>query len=420
MPPGIAIFLTQAVASPGVGSRIEKEWTMATSTQRYDVIVVGGGPSGSAAARCLAAAGAQVLVLDKAVFPRSKLCAGVMTAKTVEALERIFNVGPTDLSAHGVLRAATPRYRVVSRERLLLQGAASAPFRLVDRQHFDHLLLRCAETSGAQCQTGAAVERVDPKRGEVVLASGQTYQARVVIGADGVHSRVRRSMSPQIQAKHYWRRNLAHCVEIVVPMAEMTHCHLALGLHLGYVRHGYAWSFPRDTDIVLGICALPRDGERLDHAFAMFLKDVGYTGSAPFKGHPLPYGNFLDTPVQDRVLLIGDAAGLADPLLGEGLYCALRSGELAARAALSPEQGFFAYDKALHSEIYSDFCWAQRLRRMSMLLLPVASGRLLGALGRMVRRPLEEMVHGYRRYSGRRMKAGFSEIPGKHRYPWGL
>ncbi|MGM0646539.1 MAG: geranylgeranyl reductase family protein [Thermodesulfobacteriota bacterium] len=381
---------------------------MAISTQRYDAIVVGGGPSGSAAAQCLAAAGAEVLILDKAVFPRSKLCAGVVTAKTVEALERIFDVDPSALSTHGALRTATPRYRIVSRERLLLQGAAAAPFRLVDRERFDHLLLRRAETTGAQCRTGIPVERVDPKRGEVVLASGQTYRARVVIGADGVHSRVRRSLSPQLQSKRYWRRNLAHCVEIVVPMAEMTHCHLALGLHLGYVRHGYAWSFPRDTDVILGMCALPRTDERLDRAFALFLHDVGYTGSAPFKGHPLPYGNFLDTPAQERVLLTGDAAGLADPLLGEGLYFALRSGELAAQAALSPEQGFFAYDKALHSEIYSDFCWAQRLRRLSMLLLPVASGRLLGALGRMARRPLEEMVHGYRRYSGRRNKAGYS------------
>jgi len=87
------------------------------------------------------------------------------------------------------------------------------------------------------------------------------------------------------------------------------------------------------------------------------------------------------------------------------LYFALRSGELAAQAALSPEHGFFAYDKALHSEIYSDFCWAQRLRRTALFLLPVASGRLVAGLAQWARRPLEEMVHGYRRYSGRRVGA---------------
>ena len=381
---------------------------------RFDAIVVGGGPSGCAAAKGIADAGGEVLLLDKAAFPRPKLCAGVITAKTVAVVERVFGLDTASLHACGALKAATPRYRVVTRQRVLLEDSAPDPFRLVERRSFDHLLLQRAAAAGARCVTETPVTGIDPRRGEVKTAAGETFQARVVIGADGVHSRVRRHLTPRVQARRYWRQRLAHCVEIVAPLQDLIHSHTSLGLHLGYVRHGYAWNFPRGEDIILGMCALPCRGERLDHAFQEFLGDIGYVGAAPFKGHPLPYGNFLDTPVQDRVLLTGDAAGLADPLLGEGLYFALRSGELAAQAALSPEHGFFAYDKALHSEIYSDFCWAQRLRRTALFLLPVASGRLVAGLAQWARRPLEEMVHGYRRYSGRRVGAqGFGVAESK-------
>ena len=108
-------------------------------------------------------------------------------------------------------------------------------------------------------------------------------------------------------------------------------------IYFGGIRWGYAWCFPRQDLRILGICGLNhKSGKLLKRAMVRFLQrvrispdNVGYVGS-----HALPYGNYLNQPGCGNVLLVGDACGLADPLLGEGIYYAHKSGQLAASAAI--------------------------------------------------------------------------------------
>ena len=101
---------------------------------------------------------------------------------------------------------------------------------------------------------------------------------------------------------------------------------------------GYAWSFPGPARQVLGIAALKSQGLRLQDDFRRFLRDLKLSEPERLRlhdAHGLPYGSYLKIPGCGNTLLVGDAAGLADPFLGEGIYYAHRSAELAARAAIA-------------------------------------------------------------------------------------
>jgi flavin-dependent dehydrogenase len=310
------------------------------------------------------------------------------------ALKRIFGIEEHELRHRGILESVSRRYRIVTANRPLIRGQVQTPFRLVDRQALDALLLEKAIQAGVECKQGSEVGRIDPERGLVYTKDGQCYQARVIVGADGVNSRIRRSLAGWSRKRVHWHRRLAHCLEVIVPESDLAlDSRTELGVYLGYVRHGYAWCFPRAKDTVLGLGALSQPGQGLIRSFDRFLFDLGYRGSKPIRGHALPYGNFLDNPVQGRVILVGDAAGLADPFMGEGIYFALRSGEMVTGSPWALKQRFAAYAKALHSEMYAYFFWAERLRRLALFLLPLARGRVFSALARVSQRRLERVIH---------------------------
>ena len=154
----------------------------------YEVIIVGAGPAGcSLALRLLDLAphlAGRVLLLDKAVFPRAKLCAGGLSPAAERALSQLGLVGgPSDIPVHkAILILPTGR---LTFEQLNLS-------RVVSRKEFDHFLLQSARQRGANVQDGEAVKHVLPMRDEVIVRTSQDeYRTKILIAADGANSTVR-------------------------------------------------------------------------------------------------------------------------------------------------------------------------------------------------------------------------------------
>lgn len=377
-----------------------------------DVVIAGAGPAGSTAALVLARRGVSTLILDKAVFPRPKLCGGLLTWKSVRLLERVHGLNAASLVSAGIVDSPAHEYSLLHKGRPLAQGRLAYPFHLVRRTAFDAHLLHLAEEAGARLETGQAVLDCSPDG--TLDTDRERVSGRFVIGADGVNSVVRGCFGLDRAA---WNKNLAAAVEIRVPRDAAPYVTSRTELHAGILPAGYGWVFPNRDGMVLGICGLRRPGLNFRRAFTEFLRGLGvddtdgFLRRHPLKGHPLPYGNALADPVQGRILLAGDAGGYADPLLGEGIFYALLTGFFAGQAVADGlEHGRDpgpAYRERIRGHVMPEMRGANRLRWM-LYALNRLNPRNLGRYFRLRGDVLAEIVHGVRSYDwGRKKEWGF-------------
>lgn len=382
---------------------------------RHDVVIAGAGPAGAAAACVLARAGARVLVLERAVFPRDKLCAGLLTWKTMDVLERLFETSPEKLASLGVVGHRADRYRIRHRGVALARDDLFYPFHFARRRFFDDWVLRQAVAAGAHVRFGETVRAVDIATGRVTTESGADYAARHVIGADGAASAVRRAF-PVDQAA--WRARLGMGMECFIDrrdsaLAAPAHPDLADDfptVYAGFIRTGYGWVFPHGDRVAVGLGGLASgDARHMRECFGAFLDFLGLSRDwlSRTKAHLLPYGNFLASPVHDRALLAGDAAGLVENLFGEGIYYALRSGELAGQAvaaALAGGDARAAYLDGLSRDVYPELAGSLRLRELIFSWARFGPTPLWCFL-RLGGKRLVEMAHGVRSFRWLRRRA---------------
>jgi geranylgeranyl reductase family protein len=333
----------------------------------YDVIVVGGGPGGSTAARFCAKAGLKALVIEKEKFPRYKPCGGCLSTKTVHLLD-------LDLTSviENTIYGSKFTYR--SKDSFFIETKDPIAF-LVMRDRFDQLLITNALQEGADVLEGEKVTGVEEKGDgvEVELAKGKRLSCQYLIGADGAESVVARSLSlssPKNDANGIAiESEIPFDSSIHFPQKELQFIHL----DFGRIPNGYGWVFPKKEYLSIGIGGMFRETKKLNprQYFSDFLKGLDYipkgkTGRVT--GHLLP--SFYDEnqkASRGRVLLVGDAAHLMDPLQGEGIYYAIRSGMLAAEAITEWKKEGIAssdyYQKAIYRDIYGNLKWALTFSR---------------------------------------------------------
>jgi len=379
-----------------------------------DVLIIGAGPAGSTAAFILASRGLKVLLLDRRDFPRPKLCGGLLTWKTIQTLERVFQTSPRALASIGIIRHATREYVVADRHGRRLRRTLDYPFHLVDRQAYDDFWLRQAIAAGAEFHPGSAVAAVDLQQREVAAANGQKWRARVIIGADGVNSRVRQAFLAVAKPIDTPRPGTAMALECFVPCQAGSFPE-SPAIYYGFIPWGYAWSFPFPDHQVLGIAALrQKAGRQIMSGFREFMAGFHLAGSRtpPLQGHRLPYGSFLRIPGRGSILLAGDAAHLADPFLGEGIYYAHRSAELAAQAVIEsrsqPEFAGRRYRESFRRIIYPELRFARAGRQIIFSLPPGFYFPVLTALLRLMPKICEETIQGQRTFKWFRRLAPIS------------
>lgn len=364
----------------------------------FDAIVVGGGPAGATAGLVLAREGLKVLILEKKSFPRFKLCGGMLTQKTIEFGQEIIPGFMSQMDTRGVIEASSKTYVIRSTDKILYKGRSKYSFVLINREKYDLLWMDQLKDSGAKVSIDRAVQ-VDIQDSRVITSAGKTYRGRFIIGADGSGSRIRKALAGKKIVQPPGSRSSALALETFVDRnAGGFSAHPEL--FLGMVRDGYAWSFPGSRKQVMGICsARIKDGRILKE---LLLELLGARGVANPEHHKiqagiLPYGDYEKKPGYKNLLLVGDAAGLAEPLLGEGIYYAHVSGSLSARAVLEcltkPDRCSDLYAQ-LMGRIISSMRKRLLFRKMTLGLPPSLAEKSFRILLPLLARKLEYKIQG--------------------------
>lgn len=316
----------------------------------YDVIVIGLGPGGAIAAYELARAGAKVLAVEKAKLPRYKPCGGCVAAK----VDRII-----DFSLDPVIERKVYGAVFTYRGRSSVEIVADKPLGYMTmRDRLDALLTDKAREAGTEVRDGEAAERIRHDAGGVEIStSGGSYRSRVLIGADGVNSLVART----IGVGDAMRKAVALEVEAKVPEAMADAIGPTARIDFGAVPGGYGWVFPKKDTLSFGIGGL-RTGEKnfRRHLDDYARKDKCLSGIKIERvyGHQIPaFEGGLPRLSGDSMLLVGDAGGLVDPFLGEGIYYAMRSAQVAAEvvhAHLNNGEPLSSYDERIRHEMYPE------------------------------------------------------------------
>jgi menaquinone-9 beta-reductase len=326
----------------------------------YEIIIVGAGPSGCAAALQLHQLDPDlannVLLLDKAIFPRPKLCAGAVSADGHSALEQLgVNFDLPFVPVH-VTKFVLPTGCLTFQQ--------LNHFRIIRREEFDYHLFQAASDRGVVTRDGEAVENVVRTADEVIVQTSKgEYRTKILIAADGANSIVRAKLGLSRVGR------VMVGMEVIAPLADASipglHEHM-IHLYLEPLNHsvpGYCWVFPAVSAgpplVSLGIMAAPFGNKEVTSVKAVFANWLSGLGldldSFELKAHPAMRYEPRATCSQRRVLFVGDAAGV-EPLFGEGITSAIVLGAIAAQAAY----------KAIHRNDFSFTDYERQIRLSSI------------------------------------------------------
>jgi geranylgeranyl reductase family protein len=324
----------------------------------YQVAVIGAGPSGAIAAYELAKRGVNVAIFEKHDLPRSKPCGGVVATHVDELLD--FSLDPV------VERKITKILITVKLGSPFLTESPQPFAYLVMRERFDTFLVDVARRTGAVVYLKSGITSLtEESDGYSLKTKDTTVRVNYIVGADGAHSTMRRLVG----APRFQRLSFAIEREIRSSSKQTAEWEDTIALDFGQIGSGYGWVFPKTNNFSVGTGG-PRSVARQLPSYctdlmAHYRERIGdeqpYSSSASnlpirTKGEPIVYG---------RVLFVGDAAGLIDPLSGEGIYYAMRSGQLAAKVIAESiahgEPQLATYQNAIDQEIQSELQIAKKL-----------------------------------------------------------
>jgi geranylgeranyl reductase family protein len=296
----------------------------------YDILIVGAGPAGSTLGYLLAERGLDVLVIDRAHFPRPKLCGGALTWKTRKLLEEIYKI---PFAEQFSAESASEDYAIYEKYRLKIFQSSPEPFDFISREKYDATLVTLAQERGCHFQFGQQITEIDYKAGEIYTRENNIFTGKIIVGADGVNSVVRARLLPDLD----FHRNSGVAFQLSIPPDKIKKEYRAPvpRSFLGGVSCGYGWIFPQGEQFVVGLWGLVKKNKNVKEKYLDFLDkvtEIDVEKLAHLPSHLGPAGNFMETPGKENVLLIGDAAGFADPLTGEGIYYAHKSAACAAEA----------------------------------------------------------------------------------------
>ena len=338
-------------------------------SRQYDVIVVGMGPAGASTAYELGRKGISVLGFDKQIHPRYKVCGGGLSA-------RIEGILPSDFKTVVEGNVYRVQFTYGGKESFFIEFPQPVAY-MVMRPTFDRWLVEKARQVGAEILEDETVVAIQELEDSVEVATGKgRYRGRIVIGADGALSVVAQQCFPG----RGFRKIPALESEYVGEIPHVFQQSQTALISLRAAKKGYGWIFPKEKGLSLGVGEFVRGTNRPRRSFEDFVRHepalAGLSIPVPL-GHPLPIANqqihrnghrWTGSLVSRRAVLVGDAGHLVDPLLGEGIFYAIRSGQLAAASVAAtlrnPAHRLIEYERHAEAEFGPEFRIAARLAKI--------------------------------------------------------
>ncbi|HEX76299.1 MAG TPA: NAD(P)/FAD-dependent oxidoreductase [Dehalococcoidia bacterium] len=325
----------------------------------YEVVVVGAGPGGATLAYELAQKGIRVLLLEKDTLPRYKCCAGGVTAKAAKLLNVDINELAEDVVTDVTVNfKGDGNYHGHSNQDLIYT---------VRRDKFDYALVKQAEAAGAVIVQGQEVKQVksDVRWVKISTPAGD-FRSQFVAGADGANSIVARESGLRANVSYIAGMN----TEVVVAKKELAKWRSLIAIDVGFVPKGCGWVFPKLDHLSIGIACLSSEAKSLKRCYREFLNslNINHYTITKWSGGLIPTCKREAIVSGDRIVLLGDAAGLADPLTGEGIQNALQSAKLAApvieECLLNGKARLKNYQQAVDEKIMPEIRIARVLQKM--------------------------------------------------------
>ncbi|NOX35031.1 MAG: geranylgeranyl reductase family protein [Deltaproteobacteria bacterium] len=286
----------------------------------FDVAVIGAGPAGTAAAFDLLSKGLSVLVLDKYEFPRKKACAGGITPKG-------YHLFRYDISCVVKRECRIVKINPPNKKSFFLKAEKALCY-MTKREELDLFSLNKVIEKGGHFKVIKKIQSINETPFYVEIHTGtEHFKASYLIGADGANSIVRRFAARPV----FLQKQFAIEADVKTDRPE-TH---KMEFDFSKIKNGYYWVFPKDDHVNIGIYSVGSHGKLKIQQLYEFAKKRHLSGRLEaVKGYPICTGGFNYRSDSKRILLAGDAAGLAERLLGEGIFFAVKSGQEAALSIL--------------------------------------------------------------------------------------
>jgi len=380
-------------------------------TKDADVIIAGAGPAGSMAAYELARRGISVLILEKSQFPRYKVCGSGLTHKILREI-------PYDVSPVFETQIHTFVFSSGFKE-VFARTSAEPLIYCAMRDKLDTFMLEKAIGAGARVQFGEKVLEVkqDEASASVITQSG-IFRSLLVIGADGASGAVARSagLREHLMPGLAWEAEVMADAEIVKTFSK------TVFLDWGALPGGYGWVFPKADHFSIGVGGPASLSKWMMPYYNNFLNYLDAESglrileTISLKSWPIPVRIKKSRFHRGRVLVTGDAGGLTDPLTGEGIYYAIRSGKLAAASCSeylqSHSPSLRSYSHAVNDELIIELEEANRIKYI-FNTAPLKIHRFVRDNDR-AWRAFGKVIRGERWYAD--VKRGF----GKWKFLWGI
>lgn len=324
---------------------------------KYDILIVGAGPAGAYTAYRLAQADLDVLLLEKEELPRYKPCGGGLTSK-------VFGIIP-EFNLDHVIEDKISNVVFTHNLEAPIRLDFIEPFTYMTmRDKFDYFLVQQAQKAGAKVIDDTSVVDINCMEDRVqVFTSRNKYTAKYLIGADGAKSLVAKKLGLMDELESA----IAYEKEIKVSSQLLESQRGIMNLDYGIIHGGYSWIFPKSDHLSVGVGTFA-EGVSLKKNLEDYLtrgKIYNYE-ELQTAGHPLPVGGVKRELTKDRAILVGDAAGLVDPLSGEGIFYALKSADLASRILLDVirrGESLRRYTTLINQEILPEFRKAELIKK---------------------------------------------------------